>query len=288
MLDQLVPVNHGVPDDDFCCASDSLSIIFPSINDMSLTICPNHGFAVPPLTVISSLNYPDQPDLYDPQTWDDPSSSIVSSYCDYSQQPYSTQPALAPKLQDISVLPLQTIYSPPSTFGCFRSPTMRSDYSFPYALPMWYPDVVIKQALPFVFGPEKSASDVLLYDEPVYQRQNSAIPHPVPLISTQPHASYGQPASDQSYSIPFHICPPPPFLCRWLHDDIVCGFTGTLGELRAHYRKSHFAGLPNALVECRWEACEYHKRDDPTIHVMRRECMWRHIREVHLGMKRGA
>ncbi|KAG1870710.1 hypothetical protein DFJ58DRAFT_22226 [Suillus subalutaceus] len=252
--------------------------------------------------MISSPNRPGQPNLYVPRTWDGSSSNSGYSCCDYAQQHHSNQSAPVPKPQDISIPPPQTIYSASSTFGCFRSPAMRSDYSSSYTFPMWYPDVhrshsttVIKQDLPFVFGPEMSTSDVLLYNEPLYQWQNSAVSQPGPLISTQPHASHSgniyhlsdQRASSQPNSILLHSHPPPPLLCRWLRDDTVCGFTGTLEALKAHCKTSHFAGPPSALVECRWEACEYHKRDDPTIHVMRRDCMWRHTREVHLGMKRG-
>ncbi|KAG2364544.1 hypothetical protein BDR07DRAFT_1401156 [Suillus spraguei] len=80
---------------------------------------------------------------------------------------------------------------------------------------------------------------------------------------------------------------PLPFSCRWLcDDDTPCEFTGILDELKAHCKTSHFAGPPDGQIECRWEACTYHKRDDRTVRVMRRDCMWRHTCEVHLGMRR--
>ncbi|KAG2076558.1 hypothetical protein BDR04DRAFT_1089714 [Suillus decipiens] len=56
MLNQLVPVNHEVLDDDFCGTSASPSSSLPSTNGMNLAICPNLGFVVTPSTVISSLN----------------------------------------------------------------------------------------------------------------------------------------------------------------------------------------------------------------------------------------
>ncbi|KAG2347888.1 hypothetical protein BDR05DRAFT_957515 [Suillus weaverae] len=245
---------------------------------------PNHGFVVTHSTMISSPNHPGQPNLYGPRMWDGLSSSTGYSCYDNAQQHYSIQSAPTLKAQDISISPPQTIYSASSTFGRFRSPGMQSDYLSLCAPPTWYSDV------------HRSPPGVLLYNKPSYQWQSAAIPPSGPLISTQPHASHSgnmyhpsdQPAISQPNSIPFHSHSPLPLLCRWLHKDTVCGFTGTLEALKAHCKTSHFTGLPNALVECHWEACEYHKRDDPTIHVMRRDCMWRHTREVHLGMKRGA
>ncbi|OAX33473.1 hypothetical protein K503DRAFT_522260 [Rhizopogon vinicolor AM-OR11-026] len=75
--------------------------------------------------------------------------------------------------------------------------------------------------------------------------------------------------------------------CLWLLNGTSCGFTGSLQALRAHCKSAHFFGPQSAQIECHWQGCDYHKRDDPTVHVMRRDCMWRHTREIHLGMKRG-
>ncbi|KAG1750249.1 hypothetical protein EDB19DRAFT_99812 [Suillus lakei] len=156
-----------------------------------------------------------------------------------------------------------------------------------------------------------STSDFLLHNEPSHQWQNYVIPHPGPLSGPLPpmippplpagssQISHGGTIcppldllpTDQPYLIPLHSHPPPlPLLlsCRWLCDNAFCRFTGTLEALKAHCKTCHFAGAPNAQIECHWEACDYHNRDDPTVHVMRRDCMWRHTREVHLGIKRGS
>ncbi|KAG1726259.1 uncharacterized protein EDB91DRAFT_1166434 [Suillus paluster] len=204
---------------------------------------------------------------------------------------------------------------------------MGSDYSSSYTLQMPYPDVCLSRPTfpseytnhdtPFVFDPEMSTSHFSGYNELLYQWQNSIIPQPrppsgpsTPVIlpplaaefsqinfTSQPCASHGrnasypsdQPPINQPYPITLHSHPSSPLLlsCRWLQDDTLCVFTGTLEALKAHCKTSHFAGPPNAQIECRWEACGYHKRDCPTVHAMRRDCMWRHTSEVHLGMKRG-
>ncbi|KAG1887130.1 hypothetical protein F4604DRAFT_1234087 [Suillus subluteus] len=84
-----------------------------------------------------------------------------------------------------------------------------------------------------------------------------------------------------------HNHPPSPLLhCRWLHEDQICGFQGTLEALKAHC-KAHFStGPPHAQTECRWDRCNYKKRSNSKIRSMRRDCLWRHTSEVHLGMKR--
>ncbi|KAG2756840.1 hypothetical protein P692DRAFT_20713293 [Suillus brevipes Sb2] len=96
------------------------------------------------------------------------------------------------------------------------------------------------------------------------------------------------PIANHPYSVPRRSQPSPLRLsCRWLCDNVLCEFTGTLEELKAHCKTSHFSGRQNAQSQCCWEACAYHKRGRPTEHDMRRDCMWRHTREVHLRMKRG-
>ncbi|KAG1781788.1 hypothetical protein EV702DRAFT_1266070 [Suillus placidus] len=195
MLDQLVPVNQEVLDDDIRCASGSPSSSLPRTDEMNSTMYPNHGFVVTHSTMISSPNHPGQPDLYGPRTWDDLSSSTGYSCYDNAQQHYSIQSAPTLKPQDISISPPQTIYSASSTFGCFRSPAMRSDSLSLYAPPTWYSDV------------HRSPPGVLLYNEPLYQWQNSAIPPSGPLISTQPHASHSgnmYHPSDQPATIILH------------------------------------------------------------------------------------
>ncbi|OAX40301.1 hypothetical protein K503DRAFT_768701 [Rhizopogon vinicolor AM-OR11-026] len=114
--------------------------------------------------------------------------------------------------------------------------------------------------------------------------------YPTPILSyiNPPHhlrqlEQYRVPGGSQSHSFS-----PPSFSCQWLLADTPCGFSGTLKELKAHCKKGHFFGPNNARIECRWHGCNYHKRDDCTMHDMRRDCMWRHIYEVHLGMKRVA
>ncbi|KAG1737077.1 uncharacterized protein EDB91DRAFT_488481 [Suillus paluster] len=190
-----------------------------------------------------------------------------------------------------------------------------SDYSSSYTFPMRYPNAhplcSFSQDIHFVFDTEISTpANFPPYSELSQHCPNSAISQPgppseplppmIPLPATpeslqtrfasQPHASHGgptcsnqpptrQPDSDQPSS-PLLIS------CRWQRDVGTCGFTGTLQMLRAHCQTRHFIGPQNAQIACRWETCNYHKRSDPTVRVMRRDCMWRHTCEVHLGMKR--
>ncbi|KAG1726269.1 uncharacterized protein EDB91DRAFT_1166498 [Suillus paluster] len=189
-------------------------------------------------------------------------------------------------------------------------PAMESSFSSSHTSQMQYPHVhhshptfssqYTNQDMPFVVYPEISTSRFSPYNELSQQSHNSAIPQPgfpselpQPMISLPLTAESSQikPAlhiSDQPHSIPLHSPPSSPSLlsCRWLRDDTPCGFTGTLEALKVHCKISHFAGPPNAQIECRWEACYYHKRGDPTVRGIRRDCMWRHTSEVHLGMRR--
>ncbi|KAJ8595552.1 hypothetical protein M405DRAFT_338710 [Rhizopogon salebrosus TDB-379] len=173
--------------------------------------------------------------------------------------------------------------------------------------------------------PLVSRSALPLYNDSPHEWQNFATPQPGPpslQLPTRPaaltigssqfhscHLGHISPPPNQLSPIPIRFynnsplnpgrryrasaerhpdpSPSPLISCRWLIDDIPCGFAGPLGALSAHCKSSHFSGPKNAQIECRWEGCDYRKRDDPTVHVMRRDCIWRHTYEIHLGMKRG-
>ncbi|KAG1887137.1 hypothetical protein F4604DRAFT_1720395 [Suillus subluteus] len=297
MPDQLV-VNQEVFDDGVCGTSANPSSSLPCINgDMtspsnprSSTTYPNHGLAVPHPTM-SSLNHGGQPaSLSAPRTSDVPSSSTRYACCDSTQEQCLTQSVSG--------------FEPLSYCGSWRDPSTLHNYSYQHD-PVHYP----------VVYPEIPTSDFRLYNEPSHQWQN--LPQSGPLngplppmtpppltaealqmrFSSQARASHGgitcypldqPPIVNQPYSTPLRNYSYPLLLsCRWLYDNAPCIFTGTLDELKAHCRTSHFAGPPDGQIECRWEACTYHRRDDRTVHVMRRDCMWRHTCEIHLGMKRG-
>lgn len=77
--------------------------------------------------------------------------------------------------------------------------------------------------------------------------------------------------------------------CGWVCEDIPCTFaTGNLQDFRAHCGTSHFAGPKEVPIACEWQNCNYTKRGDPTVRVMRRDSIWRHTCEKHLFMKRDA
>ncbi|KAG2039012.1 hypothetical protein BDR03DRAFT_953384 [Suillus americanus] len=315
MPDQEV-FNHGV-----CGASANPSGGLPCINgDMtspsnprsSTTAYPNHGLAVPHPTILS-LNHGGQPALLSgPQTSDVRSSS--TSYACYDstlQEQFSTQSV--------------SIFEPLSYRGSWRNPPTLHNYSYEHFDPVLrgtcnpamahtnhWSSHAFQIHHPVVY-PEIPTSDFRPYDEPSHQWQNSPQPGPLngllPPMTPPPLAAEALKMRFLSQARAGHCgiicysdhspianqCSTPlrshshPFLlsCRWLYDDAPCEFIGTLDELKAHCKTSHFAGPPDAQIECHWEACTYHRRDDHTVHVMRRDCMWRHTCEVHLGMKRG-
>ncbi|OAX31512.1 hypothetical protein K503DRAFT_78321 [Rhizopogon vinicolor AM-OR11-026] len=115
---------------------------------------------------------------------------------------------------------------------------------------------------------------------PIQPPTNRPYPTPIPLSSNpHPYLQYCyEPARNSLVS-----SSPGLLSCLWLLDGTSCGFTGSLQALRAHCESAHFFGPQSAQIECHWQGCDYHKRDDPTVHVMRRDCMWHHTREIHLG-----
>lgn len=172
---------------------------------------------------------------------------------------------------------------------------------------------------PFFLDPTMPPSDFLRYNILPHQWQTHVVPQPrhlslpvTPMIppplvaehsrfiyAMQPHVSPGEqtgyssnyPPVHQPYSFPLHAHPSSSLLsCQWLNDDTVthCGFTGTLKALESHCKTIHFTGTRIAQIECHWKGCDYYKRNDPTVRVMRRDCMWRHTCEVHLRLKRGS
>ncbi|KAG2362442.1 hypothetical protein BDR07DRAFT_1031161 [Suillus spraguei] len=116
-----------------------------------------------------------------------------------------------------------------------------------------------------------------------------------------------QPAPPMAPSQPIHRNPPSPpssgrhrrtqtqktyplpskIRCYWLDEDNTpCPFKGSFDDLKKHFKNSHLSGAQNSLGRCRWQDCQYQKRADPTVHDMRRDCVWRHVREKHLKIKR--
>ncbi|KAG2032613.1 hypothetical protein BDR03DRAFT_745524 [Suillus americanus] len=77
------------------------------------------------------------------------------------------------------------------------------------------------------------------------------------------------------------------FSCGWLvRENTTCGFEGLLDAFKMHFRRSHLSGAQDAPNVCCWRGCKYRKRDNADICVMRRDNVWRHVWETHLGMKR--
>jgi hypothetical protein len=116
--------------------------------------------------------------------------------------------------------------------------------------------------------------------------------------STQPHQDppciHGNSRSRQnscrrhgSHTYETYHSPSTVFSCGWLvGENTTCGFEGPLDEFKRHFGRIHLRGAQDAPNECRWQYCTYRKRTDADIHVMRRDSVWRHVQETHLGMKR--
>ena len=75
------------------------------------------------------------------------------------------------------------------------------------------------------------------------------------------------------------------FSCRWLlGGNVPCGFEGSWDAMKQHVT-SHFSGPRDARIPCHWEGCRDSRRGKPEVRTMRRESVWRHIRELHLHVK---
>ncbi|KAG1736941.1 uncharacterized protein EDB91DRAFT_1141813, partial [Suillus paluster] len=144
-------------------------------------------------------------------------------------------------------------------------------------------------------------TDVLSHGFSQYIMPNSYNPEPdIPPHDISEHTSLSHqrqnfviPQSPPSQSqLPTDSCPikhpssfPP--TCLWLrNDDTCCRHKGTEDELKQHWHLIHLPQCQGASIACCWEGCNYRKRGHPSICVMLRGCMWRHIREVHLGHRR--
>ncbi|KAG1899054.1 uncharacterized protein F5891DRAFT_1235449 [Suillus fuscotomentosus] len=208
--------------------------------------------------------------------------------------------------------------SPAIGSGYFSPPTSQKVYpNGPSSHSIISSQYTITNNPPFVFDPNMSTSDFSPYNTSPHQWQTHTVPQPGPLslpltpvipppqaaesshfsFVMQPHAVHGeqmgyplnQPPINQPFPSPLHSHPSSPLMsCQWLSDAAIhCGFIGTLKALESHCKIVHLSGPRIAQIECHWEGCDYHSRDDPAVRVMRRDCIWRHICEVHLRLKRG-
>ncbi|KAG1788661.1 uncharacterized protein HD556DRAFT_848616 [Suillus plorans] len=209
-----------------------------------------------------------------------------------------------------------------ASIGHSSSPAIGSGYLAPRTSQKVYPNdpsslssqYTITNNPPFVFDPNMPNSTFSPYNISPHQWQTHAAPQPGPLSLSltpmilplqaaeftfvmQPHANYGeqidhplnQPTLNQPFPFAPHSHPSSSLVsCQWTNDAAIhCEFIGTLEALKSHCKIVHLFGPSITQIECHWEGCDYHSRDDPTVRVMRRDCIWRHIREVHLRLKRG-
>ena len=96
-----------------------------------------------------------------------------------------------------------------------------------------------------------------------------------------PHQGFLHHDTSHSHTQEAHLFP-----CRWLHEDnISCDFSGSLYELKKHFNAIHLPGSQDGLTRCHWEGCDYCRRGNRAVNTMRLDSLWRHVLEMHLGIK---
>ncbi|KAG1821564.1 uncharacterized protein BJ212DRAFT_1332024 [Suillus subaureus] len=97
------------------------------------------------------------------------------------------------------------------------------------------------------------------------------------------------PSTHHPYFLPAHSHPLSPLLsCQWIQEDThrICEWKGARQALKAHFKTHIIPGPPRAKYNAGGMACSYTKRSKPLVRSMRRDCMYRHVSEIHLRMKR--
>ncbi|KAG1738194.1 hypothetical protein EDB19DRAFT_1829187 [Suillus lakei] len=152
-------------------------------------------------------------------------------------------------------------------------------------------------SFPEQLGPSMAPSpSAATFSQPYMGRGDDLSNPPYPPPHIQPNQnllrpnSYSRQSSRRRHGSHTHETyhsPSTTFSCGWLiGDHKTCGYQGPLNAFKTHFRSSHLSGAQNAPNECRWQGCTYRKRNDATVHAMRRDSAWRHVWETHLGMKR--
>lgn len=120
---------------------------------------------------------------------------------------------------------------------------------------------------------------------PPYEQASSMAPSPsTHLQQDLTRCDHSRPNSEhrcRTYAQEIHPSPSIAFFCDWLNEDnTLCAFQGSLDDLKNHFTSSHLSGAQSALGRCHWQGC-LNGND------MRRDSVWRHVRETHLRIKRG-
>jgi hypothetical protein len=126
---------------------------------------------------------------------------------------------------------------------------------------------------------------------PPFQTPPFMAPSPTHPRQNRPHRnSLSRPSAKRRRKVHTQETYPSPsteFSCAWLDEDnALCGVKGSLNYFKGHFMSSHLSGAQSALGRCHWQGCQYQNRTDSTLRKMRRDSMWRHVRERHLKIKR--
>ncbi|KAG2115521.1 hypothetical protein DEU56DRAFT_840777 [Suillus clintonianus] len=88
--------------------------------------------------------------------------------------------------------------------------------------------------------------------------------------------SPADPTSHSALDTPVGVSTMPRDRCRWSHASGLCNAVVSVDTLVVHMRK-HVGGSSHRRIHCSWNGCGK---------LMRRDCLVRHIREIHLYSKR--
>ncbi|KAG1851466.1 hypothetical protein DFJ58DRAFT_424231 [Suillus subalutaceus] len=128
-------------------------------------------------------------------------------------------------------------------------------------------------------GPPYQSAPSMAPSRPIHPRQDPLRHNPLS------RSSSGRRGRTHTQEI--HPSPSTTFFCDWLDEDnMPCEFKGSLNDFQKHFMSSHLSGAQNALGRCNWRGCQYQNRKNPSVHGMRRDTTWRHVRECHLNIKR--
>jgi hypothetical protein len=220
-----------------------------------------------------------------------PFDEYIPSMANVAPSPHNTyrHPPATNTNQYIDYVPL---HNPPTFHSAQYSNTVTRDDLPPSSLPpMSHPlqyvspnqDLTPAHGVETLYGsqsagPPYQPAPPMAHSPPFYPRPDlphrNSLSRPSCRRRRKSHTQEPQPSPSPTYS------------CYWVKEDnTFCGHKGSEIKLRKHFR-THLSGPQNALIKCRWLGCQYKKRTDSTVNTIRRDSMWRHVRERHLKIKR--
>ncbi|OJA16674.1 hypothetical protein AZE42_12144 [Rhizopogon vesiculosus] len=160
----------------------------------------------------------------------------------------------------------------------YYNPTQANTASWFYGVPAMGNDSQLS------YSPRMQSSNIRTPDGSQQQWQSSASYYPpqADVLRSQPDMpTTSTSAPGRSHGSHTQESRP----CRWLENNVLCVFEGSMDALKAHFVNSHLTGPQDAQITCLWDGCHYSRRGKPEVHTMRRDSTWRHALEKHLHIK---